>query len=150
MSADLIGETNGFFNEPLVDFALFLGVITEGLHLDDQNPKPLAWPMPFDHLRRMTLYDLESVYVYVKSLASSSPRLGGNDKLTQMAARFCTMDKDCNTAGGESCSSATNECIGTACIADNMCGACQSCVRGRCGAPATTSLCLTQGLPGPN
>jgi hypothetical protein len=141
MSANLIGQVYGFI--PAQEFVTFLAVLTEGLHVEDPTPTPLVWPMPWTHFRNMTLHDLESLYTYLRYLPA---RTGMNDKMTQPAARYCTVNTDCNTANGETCAMAIHECLGGACSSNADCGACQDCTGGYCAAPAAGSMCLASGL----
>jgi hypothetical protein len=134
MSANLIGETHGFFNEPGMSFELFREIITTGLHVDDPSPRPLAWPMPYDHFRNMTEGDLSAVFTYVSTLAALEPRtdVGAtiNDKLTQGAAIYCDATHACPSGAGFTChmdATVGNECVGNTCTDDGECGACQHC-----------------------
>ena len=133
MSADLIGETNGFFNETGMNYELFREIITTGLHVDDTPPRPLAWPMPYDHFRNMTEDDLASLYTYVMALANTQPRTNANDKATQPAAIWCDDTHACPTGAGFTCHKGSgtpnlgNECVGNVCATDADCGACQHC-----------------------
>ncbi len=147
MSADLLGATHGFFNEPTATFATFDAILQYGMHIDDPVPTPLAWPMPWGHLRDMTLDDLSAVYTYLHVLATDSPRTGSNDKATQMTAVYCTMDTDCTGVGG-TCNMATNECVGASCTIDADCPACQHCTATACSAPDPTAdaACLNDGI----
>jgi mono/diheme cytochrome c family protein len=146
MSADLLGTANGFFTETAVTFPVFEALITQGVHADDPAPQsPLAWPMPWPHLRNMTLDDMEAVYTYLKTIALEAPFTGSADKPTQPAARYCASSTTCLT--GETCNTATNECVGGACTSDRDCGACQTCgSSSTCVAPDAASACLTAGL----
>jgi hypothetical protein len=145
MSADLIGQTNGFFQG--ADYALFDLLISDGAHVDDPNPMPLAWPMPWFRFRQMTLNDLTAVYTYVSEIAANFPRTTTNDKATQGAAYYCAANADCDTANGETCNTTAHECIGRNCAADHECPACDTCTGGHCAAPASNSSCLTNGIP---
>jgi hypothetical protein len=133
MSANLIGETNGFFNEPDMTFDLFREIITTGLHVDDTPVRPLAWPMPYDHFRNMTEDDLASLYTYLSATAIVEPRTGTDDKLTQPAAIWCDDTHACPTGAGFTCHKGSgtpnlgNECVGNTCTTDADCGACQHC-----------------------
>jgi cytochrome c553 len=145
MSANLLGTENGFFTETAATFPVFEALITQGVHADDPAPQtPLAWPMPWPHLRNMTLDDMEAVYTYLKTLALEAPFTGVADKPTQPAARYCASSTNCLT--GETCNMATSECVGGACTTDIDCGACQTCVASACVAPVASSSCLTAGL----
>ena len=145
MSADLIGGNNGFFQS--ADYALFDQLISDGAHIDDPNPMPLAWPMPWFRFRELTLSDLTAIYTYIAELAAQRPRTGSNDKLTQGAAYYCGGNSDCDTANGETCDATAHECIGRTCTADHECPACDTCTGGHCAAPASNSTCLTNGIP---
>lgn len=154
MTSNLTGSSMGYFTtagDPTISFQQWVEEITQGVHADMTAPKPpLAWPMPWQHFGQMTLGDLEAVYTYVRTVAQVAPRTGANDKSTQEAARYCTQTSDCNTGAGETCNTATSECVGTPCNADADCAACQTCPAGggtrRCIAPASSSTCLTQGI----
>ncbi len=146
MSANLLGATNGFFPQDDVTFPVFEALLTQGVHADDPPPQtPLAWPMPWQHLRNMTVGDMQAVYTYFKTIALAAPFTGAADKATQPAARYCAMTSDCIT--GETCNVATNECVGGTCASDADCGACQTCGASlTCAAPDAASTCLTAGL----
>jgi hypothetical protein len=150
MSANLIGSKNGYFGttaDPTISFQQWMTEITQGVHADLPPPQPpLAWPMPWQHYKNMTIDDLEAVYTYVRTLAQGASITGANDKITQDAARYCTQTSDCIAAAGETCNMPTNECIGQQCSSDGQCDACQTCTAGHCAAPAANSTCLTQGL----
>ena len=146
MTADLIGANNGFFQS--ADYALFDLLISDGAHVDDPNPMPLAWPMPWPRFRQMTLTDLTSVFTYVSTLAQNRPRTGTNDKETQGAAYYCAADGDCDTTNGETCNTTLHECIGRRCTATHECPACDTCdATNICVPPASSSTCLTNGIP---
>ena len=100
--------------------------------------------MPWDHYRGMTLEDLSAIYTYIKHIPG--PMGAANDKLTQDPAVYCAMDADCNTAGGETCATASHECIGKTCADATDCGACQTCTSLKCAAPAAGAACLTSGI----
>jgi hypothetical protein len=153
MSKNLIGQNYGFFNESGVSFPLFETIITEGLHVDDPIPMPLAWPMPWQHFRQMTEEDLVSVYTYLSTLAQEEPRAGLSDKATQGAAIYCDATHAC--PGALTCHMGAmfgNECVGQPCGADSDCGACQHCDGGtsQCVAPDPTSgidqACVNGGI----
>ncbi len=144
MSGNLIGQNNGFFNGPNISFQVFLATITQGIHADDAvpdggKPEPLAFPMPWSEFRNMGVDDLEAVYTYMRWLAVNAPIKGAADIVTQSAARYCASSAGCNA--GETCNTATNECIGGPCTVDSDCGACQTCTTGACAAPAANSMC---------
>jgi hypothetical protein len=152
MSANLLGQNNGFFNASNISFQVFLTTITQGVHgtnvAADGTAPPLNYPMPYREFRNLTLSDLEAVYTYFRYIAQTAPIVGANDKKTQHAARFCgTGGVQC--AQGETCDSTTNECVGAACTSDSDCDACQTCVGGPpgvCTAPAANSTCPALGL----
>jgi hypothetical protein len=144
MSANLIGQNNGFFR-PGITFATFLATITQGVHADAPvseagTQPPLAWPMPWTEFRHMGLDDLEAIYTYYTWLALNAPTTGAADVIRQPAARYCSTAANCNA--GESCA-ASNECVGGPCTLDSDCGACQTCTGSVCTAPdPATSVCL--------
>jgi hypothetical protein len=141
MSANLTGYTNGLMTSLAGNFGIFDEILTTGLHVDDTPVTPLAWPMPWQHLRSLVATDLEAIFAYLKAL---QPIVGPNDKLTQPAARYCTLSTDCRS--GESCDTTTNECVGGPCPTPAACGACQACTSNVCVAPSPGSLCLTTGI----
>lgn len=141
MSANLSGVVNGFIGG--TDFPTFLAIVQTGTHADDSPAFPLAFPMPWSHYRGMTLEDLSSIFTYLKHIPGPT---GVNDKMTQDPAVYCAMDADCNTAGGETCATASHECIGKTCAGDKDCGACQTCTALKCAAPAAGAACLTAGI----
>jgi hypothetical protein len=147
MSADLIGANNGFFTNGANDFFTFEAILSYGLHIDDPNPMPLAWPMPWQHFRNMTLDDLQAVFTYVKAAGQVHARTAANDKLTQDPAYYCAANADCDGANGETCDTTKHECIGRNCTADHECPACDTCTANHCAAPAAGSTCLTAGIP---
>jgi len=159
-TANLIGQTHGFFNEPGMSFSTFLTTITEGIHADQMNEAgvapPLAWPMPWTEFRYMGLDDLEAVYTYMSWIAKSPQATTLNDVDHQSAARYCASTSDC--LAGESCNSgdaatSTNECYGGPCNTDADCDTCQTCssddggaTPGTCMPPAPSSLCVLTAL----
>ncbi len=148
MSADLTGQTNGFLNEPDDSFGRFLGILTSGTHADESTDgepaRALGWPMPWATFRNMELGDLEALYAYLKTIP---PRTAAADKKTMRYARYCAATTDC--AAGETCNTATSECVGGACTAPNVaddCGACQVCTAAKCAPPASGSTCVSGGI----
>jgi hypothetical protein len=146
MSANLLGQTNGFFvdaTEPV-----FQAILETGQHVDDPVQTPLAWPMPWDHFRNLETEDLVSIFTYLHVLQAEEPRTMGNDKPTQPAAIYCDAMNAC--PGGYSCHMDTavgNECVGNVCGSDQDCGACQTCDNTKhCVAPTPMSTCLASGL----
>jgi hypothetical protein len=155
-TANLIGKTNGFFNEPGMSFSTFLATITQGVHADDPPndagmQPPLSWPMPWTEFRNMGLDDLEAVYTYLSWIAQNG-NITQNDVEHQGAARYCASTTDCYS--GESCNTPTNECYGGPCNTDADCGTCQTCSSddggaspGTCVAPdPATSTCVQMAL----
>jgi hypothetical protein len=151
-TANLIGKTHGFFNDPTVTFSTFLATITEGIHANEMNEAgvapPLAFPMPWTEFRNMGLDDLEAIYTYLSWIAQQAGTTV-NDVDQQGAARYCTSASDCFP--GESCNSgdsgtATNECYGGPCSTDADCGTCQTCSTGTCALPAPSSACMLSAL----
>ena len=141
MTSDLLGATHGFFHEPGTTLDVFIDLIVTGTHVDEVPPTPLGFPMPWPAYRNMVHDDLEAIYTYLTKVPA---RTGANDKATQPVARYCASSGDCRT--GETCATATNECVGGSCSSDADCGACQTCTTGACAAPASDSPCLTSGL----
>ena len=133
MSQNLIGANNGFFAEPTMSFSLFQTIIATGLHVDDDPPAPLAWPMPYDHFRNMTLSDQAALYDYMIELTFDEDSGPTQDKATQGPAIWCDATHACPTGNGYTChiGSGTpnlgNECVGNTCASDADCGACQRC-----------------------
>jgi hypothetical protein len=158
MSANLIGQKNGFFNQADVSFETFLTTITQGVHADEMNEAgvapPLAYPMPWYAFKNMNLADLEAIYTYLSWLAQSpAAPSGGNDKVTQSAARYCTAATASTvcTRPGEKCDTTNNECVGYACTvatAATDCDACQDCTAGQCAAPSSAAAltCVGNGI----
>jgi hypothetical protein len=146
MSADLTGATHGFFAEEHTTYELFKSIITEGKHVDDDPPAPLAPPMPWQTYRNMTDDDLASVYTYISNIPK---RTGTNDKLTQPPSRFCgSADAGAPSClPGETCSN--GECIGGNCASADSCGACQPCTA-TAGGDGGTGLCATPPAPSPD
>jgi hypothetical protein len=148
MSQNLLGA-GGFFTPGNADLSTFLQTITQGVHADEETdggPKtPLGFPMPAAHYKDMTVADLTAIYTYMSVVAANDARPA---KATQDPARYCAKDADCNVAGGETCHTATGECVGAACPnGDIDCGACQTCDgTAHCIAPDPASACLTGGL----
>ncbi len=142
-SANLIGKSNGFFNGPNISFQVFLAAMEQGNHADDAVDggvaRPLAWPMPWTEFRNMGVDDLEAVYTYLRYVATNAP-MGTGDQDAQLAARYCTAANNCNA--GETCNTATNECVGAPCTVDGDCDTCQTCTSGACAAPAANSACV--------
>ena len=144
MSADLTGATHGFLNEPEDSFDRFEGIIRSGTHTDENPPRKLGYPMPWDHFRLLEPNDLRAMYTYLKSIP---PRTGGADKETQDWAPFCFSGADCRNVGpSATCNVPTQECVGKSCAIDADCFACQRCSGSLCVAPAPSAACLTNGI----
>ena len=145
MAADLTGETHGFLNEPDTSFDLFMGIISTGQEIDETPAIPLGWPMPWDAFHNMTLSDLEAVWTYLKTIpAIPSTSSDAADKQTQHFAMYCAKDSDCPV--GQTCATASNECVGTACTTEFDCGACQKCTANACAAPGASDTCPASGI----
>jgi hypothetical protein len=141
MSADLEGATQGSIATGLIGFPQFVGLLTTGEHVEDPMPTPVAYPMPWEHLKNLTLDDMESVFTFLTNIPHPA---GANDKVTQPPARYCTSAASCME--GEMCNATTSECYGGACTGAGDCGACQTCTAGACAVPVAGASCLTQGI----
>lgn len=139
-SANLTGATNGFFNFSNVTFETFLTLITQGIHAEDPMPEPVAWPMPWQVFRNMSLDDLQAVYIYMKTVAGyTQPLFTGPsvDKLIPSPALYCnptgTPAVACPPGAAFTCSSTTGagECLLNSCTTDaaasSLCDVCQTC-----------------------
>jgi hypothetical protein len=147
-SANLIGQDNGFFNNPKVSFQTFLTLITQGIHAEDTPSRPLAFPMPWQEFRNMTLADLQSIYTYMKTVAStygSTTLRGAADKVIPNPSLYCDTSADSGVAAcptGSHCSSTTGpgQCLATAaCTGPTDCAACQQCASAACATEPQTS-----------
>jgi hypothetical protein len=145
-SANLIGATQGFFNNPAVSFQTFLTTITEGIHAESPTKAPLAFPMPWQSFSHMQISDLQAIYVYMTTVASTYGKTltGTADKVIPPPALYC--DKTNSTVHacppGTACSSNTGpgECLSQAtCTTVSDCAACQQCVSGSCATLPATS-----------
>jgi hypothetical protein len=137
---------------------LFQAIIATGTHADDPGSPPLAWPMPWDHFRNMTNYDLAAVYQYLTFTAQNEAPTGTNDKATQHAAIYCDGTHACPTGLNFTCHMDAanpqvegNQCVGNVCTTDADCGACQHCTGAgpkACTAPDPTAdaACLGAGI----
>ncbi len=155
MSANLIGETYGYFNDPRMSFDVFLTTITRGVHATkmdaDGGAPPLAPPMPYREFRNLTTNDLMAVYTYFRWIADRKVITGPNDKRTQRAARYCGPSAIPGAPAftclpGETCDATTKECVGRDCGGDLECDACQTCSESHCVAPAASSTCTVRGI----
>jgi hypothetical protein len=136
-SANLKGASNGFFSEPGDTFARFQGIMETGTLVDQDPPRPLAFPMFIiaASLRNLLDEDLLGVYTYLKRTPATT---GASDVAHQAPARWCGAASDCRS--GETCDS--GQCVGGACGTDTDCGTCQTCGSGACQAPAADSICV--------
>jgi hypothetical protein len=105
VSANLIGATNGFFNNPDVTFATFLTLITQGYHAEDNTDAskgaPVAVPMPVDSYKNMQVGDLEAIYVYMNQAATvfgKTTLTGALDKDIPNPSGFCAPATDAGAA----------------------------------------------------
>jgi hypothetical protein len=144
VSADLTGKTNGFFNNPVVGFDTFLTLITQGIHAEDPQRGPVAFPMPWQAFSHMQLSDLQAIYTYLNAVAVQYGRtklVGAADKLIPNPALYCDPKHAC-ASGTCSSSSGPGECLASPCTTANVdddCAACESCSAssgGTCVAPA--------------
>jgi hypothetical protein len=133
-SANLTGAGNGFFNMGTVNFATFEALITEGMHVEDPKPRPVAFPMPWTFLRNLTLADLEAVYTYMNQVATQYGKMSEGtmaaDKVIPDPAVYCDSTSPCPT--GWQCSSSTGpgECLHQTCAQTTVatdCAVCQTC-----------------------
>jgi hypothetical protein len=156
MSANLVGKTNGFFNQPGVTFQVFLQTITMGVHGDELGgatpARPLAFPMPYRTFRNLTLGDLEAIYTYMHHVATTASFTGaGVDHVTLPAARYCAANADC-TGLNETCDTTAKECVGRTCATASDCDVCQKCSgTSKCAAftaaeGAQLGACIVTGL----
>jgi hypothetical protein len=138
-SANLKGAVNGFFNEPDDSYDRFKAIMSTGTLVDEDPPRPLAFPMSLvaPNLALLLEADLRAVYDYMKGSPSTT---GASDVEHQPPARACQAASDC--LSGEACTADTHECVGGACGSDLDCGTCQTCGGGTCQEPAGDSLCL--------
>ncbi len=146
-SANLVGAANGFFaGAPGPDFATFSGILSTGLHIDDTDAMPLAYPMPWRHIRELTLSDQAAVYTFLQAVQAAGS-VTGNDKADVMADYYCTGDANCSA--GSTCDLTTtnatyHHCVGMTCSTNADCPACQTCdttTTHTCNALSTTGGC---------
>ncbi len=144
VSADLTGQTNGFFNNPVVTFETFLTLITQGIHAEDPHPARVAFPMPWQVFSQMQLGDLQAIYEYLNRVAvmyGQTRLTGAADKNIPNPALYCDATHACATG---TCSSETGpgECLASPCTTatvDDVCTACETCsaaTAGTCEPPA--------------
>jgi hypothetical protein len=129
-SANLSGMLNGFFNASNVSFATFDALITQGMHVEDAVPRPVAPPMPWPFLKNMTLGDLQAVYTYMKAVATygqSSLTGASVDKLIPDPALYCDSTSACPSGSTCSSSGAPGECLKNSCATSADCAVCQTC-----------------------
>src|SRR5258708_398738 len=102
VTANLVGPTHGFFNNPNVTFSTFLTLITQGYHAEDNADgsmgRPVAVPMPVGAFRNMQLGDLEAIYFYLNQVATSTKMktllAGTPDKVLPDPSTFCVPASD--------------------------------------------------------
>ena len=138
-SANLIGQTHGFFNNPAVSFSTFLTLITQGIHAEDTPSAPLAYPMPWQQFSNMQIADLQAIYVYMTTVASTYGQTlqGAADKVIPNPSLYCdTTDSTLPACpSGSHCSITTGpgQCLATAaCAGVDDCAACQQCASTAC------------------
>ncbi|HLK35880.1 MAG TPA: hypothetical protein VKU41_03945 [Polyangiaceae bacterium] len=91
----------------------------------------LAFPMPWQTFQNMTLSDLESIFVYMREVATQYGNVslvGTADKMIPMPAMYCDTTMPCGA--GMTCSSTTTtggECLANTCARDGDCAVCQKC-----------------------
>ncbi len=143
MSGNLLGATYGVV--PNMTYEQFKALIDTGMVTHGSVTRNVGFPMSNTvvALRNATDEDLMAIFTYLKNQVSIS---GAGDKHTQAPARYCTADAACNTAAGETCNTATSECVGASCTGDADCGACQTCSSNHCAAPVASSACLAGGI----
>jgi hypothetical protein len=158
-SANLIGKTHGYFNNPNVSFETFLTTITQGVHAENTPATPLAFPMPWQQFSNMELADLQAIYVYMSTVASTYgvTLQGTADKVIPKPSLYCdTTDSTvpaCPPGSACSLSTGPGECVATAaCTSVTDCAACQQCTGGACGllpanadGGASVSSCIATG-----
>jgi hypothetical protein len=156
VSKNLIGATNGFFNN--FGFSTFEGLITQGTHVEDPSPTRVAFPMPVAVFKNMTLSDMEAIYTYMHEVAQQYGQAATGappDKIIPDPAIYCDSTTPCPT--GYTCGSAftdagvvtANECFKDSCPGGNGdCAICQVCSSGRCGPPSPGAFvsCIGNGL----
>jgi hypothetical protein len=147
MSADLTGNNHGFSD----GFEVFMAMLTQGKHVEDNPPHPLAFPMPWQHFRYMDIADLEAIYTYITTVPRRSDLVGvTNDKITQPPTLYCDANVGC--PNGMMCFTPSHdggpggECWGSTCATAADCGACQSCTALGCTPPAASDTCLSRGI----
>lgn len=141
LSANLLGASNGAIAR--MTFDQFKTIITTSKVTHGTLNRNLAFPMSgvAAALKNATDDDLQAIFTYIKT---QPPISGAADKHIPEPARYCTANTDC--ASGETCNTATSECVGGSCTADTDCGACQTCSSNVCAAPAAGSTCVTGGI----
>jgi hypothetical protein len=148
-SANLTGKTNGFFNNPVVNFSTFLTLITEGIHAEDPVPAPVATPMPWQTFSHMQLADLEAIYTYLNTVATTygvTTLTGAKDKVIPNPTLYCDTTHACK-AGTCSSTTAAGECLEAPCSTATVttdCTVCETCsmtTGGSCEAPPAGPPC---------
>jgi hypothetical protein len=143
MTANLLGASNGAIAK--LTYEQFKAIIDTGSVTHGTVTRKIAFPMSntVEGLRNAAGDDLKAIFTYLKNQV---PRSGAGDKKTQEPARFCATNANCNAAAGETCNTATNECVGATCTVDADCGSCQTCSSSKCAAPAASSACIAGGI----
>jgi mono/diheme cytochrome c family protein len=145
MSANLVGAS-GYFGETDALFTSFEGILQTGVHIDDSNLPVLAAPMPWQHLRNLTVEDLAAIYTYLQNVQAVHHGTL-TDKAVQDPSYYCAADADCDalnggTTGIETCDTTAHECIGRTCAVDSDCRVCQTCSGATsCVASTLTATC---------
>lgn len=142
MSSNLVGANYGAARK---GYEPFRKAITQAEVTMGTTTRPMAPPMAGlakNYLSKMLESDIQSLHTY---LANHTAATGAADKETQPPARYCTSNANC-TGAGETCNTATNECVGGSCSKNSDCGACQTCSQSVCVAPDASSTCTTRGI----
>jgi hypothetical protein len=132
-SSDLVGATHGFFNQN--GFSTFLTVITQGIHAESPSKAPLAFPMPWTEFKNLNLDDLQAIYTYMSTVASTYGKTtltGALDQVVPAPALYCDTSNStiaacpphttCSTPDG-----GAGECLPQTCTTSRDCAACQTC-----------------------
>jgi mono/diheme cytochrome c family protein len=150
MSANLVGHA-GYFGETDALFTSFEGILQTGVHIDDPNLPVLAAPMPWQHLRNLTVDDLAAIYTYLQAVQIAQPSQLTTEKHVPDPSYYCAADADCDklnggVAGVETCDTTAHECIGRSCSADSECRVCQTCSGSQMCIASTLTATCTSGI----
>jgi hypothetical protein len=156
-SANLEGQSHGFFNNPTVTFETFLAVLSQGVHAEvTAGPQhPIAPPMPWNVFHNMQLGDIQAIYTYLSAVATQYGKTGltgANDKIVPAPALYCDGSKTpSGCPAGKTCSSPAGpgECAGNACTAATVttdCAVCQTCTSNVCQAETGAALGMCVGI----